>query len=116
MSKEQCPEFFADELGGIMLGFPMSKLTFSAIKNVGTDGSIDRANVITLAIPTQALFNACKAVMDKARHNQEMILGGASASEANLLVSLQSEPAVSLPKTSTVTKKKLRRPKAIPNK
>lgn len=115
MSKEQYPEIFADELAGIMFGFPISKLTFVAVKQVGADGAAEKAKVLTLTISTQALLNACNLVLDNARENQELILGGASASEAKLLESLQSGEAASLTKTSTVTPKKAKTTKAIKN-
>lgn len=106
MNKEQYPEIFSDELAGLMFGYPISKLTFVAVKQVGADGSAEKAKVLTLSIPTQSLLNACNLIMDNARKNQEIILGAASASEANLLASLQSGTDIALTKKTTVASKK----------
>lgn len=116
MNKEQYPEIFTDELAGIMFGYPISKLTFVAVKQVGTDGSAEKAKVLTLTIPTQSLINACNLVLDNARKNQKVILDGASASEAKLLESLQSEAVVSLTKTPTVTPKKAKAARVVKGK
>ncbi|MEO6423619.1 MAG: hypothetical protein ABIR84_13355 [Candidatus Nitrotoga sp.] len=112
MLNARFPEIFADELAEIMLGYPISKLTFIAVKKFGTDGIIEKDQVLTLSIPTQSLLDACQMVLDNANRNQDFILNGASTSEGKLLKLLKNE-AVSKTKTSTVEKKPTKATKAI---
>lgn len=116
MNKEQHPEIFTDELAGIMFGYPVSKLTFVAVKQVGDDGSAEKTQVLTLTIPTQSLINACNLILDNARMNQKVILDGASTSEAKLLESLRGDATVSLTETPTVMSKKAKTARAVKGK
>lgn len=104
MSKEQHPEIFADELSGMMLGYPVSKLTFSAAKQSGNDGAVEKNNVLTLTLSTHNLLSACKLILNNASDNQDLILSGASTSEEKLLALLQSEEPSTL--TAMPVKKK----------
>ena len=116
MDKEQYPEIFTDELAGLMLGYPISKLTFATVKQGKTDSSAEKVQALTLTIPTQSLLNACNLILDSARKNQGMILDGASTSEAKLLESLQNGAAASLTKTPTATPKKAKTTRVVKEK
>jgi hypothetical protein len=116
VSNEQYPEIFVDELGGLMLGYPISKLTFVAARQVGADGAVVKNKVLTLSISTQSLLNTCKLVLNNARENQELILTGASTSEEKLLIALQNEAALTSTKAAAVAQKKDRAIKVIKSK
>lgn len=88
MSTEQPPEIFADELAGMMLGYPISKLTFAAARQGAPNGEIEKAQVLTLSIPTLSLLTSCKLILDNAAENQELIVGVASSSQEKLFAFL----------------------------
>ncbi len=85
MRADQNPEIFADELSGMMLGYPVSKLFFSSASQEGAAGEIAKSKVLTLSIPTQSLLSACKLILDHAIENQELIHSAASVSEESIL-------------------------------
>lgn len=113
MSNEIFPEIFVDELAGILLGYPTSKLTFVAARQVGTSGAIEKAKVLTLSISTQNLLNACNMVLDHAKENQALIINGASESTEKLLASLHRVAVDTPEKTASVPQKKTKVVKAI---
>jgi len=113
VSKECHPEIFADELAGIMLGYPTSKLTFAAIRQGGTNGEVAKTNVLTLSISTQVLIDACNLVLNHAKTNQDLILNSASESAGKLISSLQRDTVGATTKTVAASQKKTRVAKAV---
>lgn len=109
---EQYPEIFADELAGMMLGYPVSKLTFVTATQSGENGTIEKTKVLSLAIPTQSLLNSCKLILDNALENQELIISMASVSEEKVLAVLSTVSAIS--QNTTEVKKKTKAPKKSP--
>lgn len=66
-------ELYADALDGILLGYPVTKLTFVTTlkdESVNTDTQINR-NVVTLTVPTIAIVDACHKILDNIRENRK---------------------------------------------
>jgi hypothetical protein len=112
VSNDLHTEIFADELGGILLSYPISKLTFVTAQQIGSGGDVEKIKVLTLTLSTQNLINACKLVLANARENQELILSSASVSEKKLLTLLQSETVATSNTSAPVAKKQPKTTKA----
>jgi hypothetical protein len=94
-------EVYVDQLGGIMLGYPTSKLTFVSLRqnqsSDPTNAAPDQRHAVTVTIPTQSLMNACNAISKSIRENQDALLENAQEStkllEEALLASVKASSA-----------------------
>jgi hypothetical protein len=106
MSEQQIPEFYVDELSNIMLGYPTSKLTFSSIREIIKTGEGEKLNVLTIAIPTIMLVNACNFALSQVQANQSALIIAASEASENLSSAIQLIELPSAEKKGVVAKKK----------
>lgn len=81
--KAENPELYVDSLGGVMLGYPVSKLTFITVVQNGhsesdsepnDNTSVVKKDVVTLTIPTAALIDACQKILDNLQENKETLV------------------------------------------
>lgn len=77
-------EFYADDIGGIMIGYPISKITFSSVQHAEKD-QVESRKVITLSMPTHALIKVCSAFIKSAEDNQDAIISAIKESELQIL-------------------------------
>lgn len=100
MSNEVPIEIFVDDLGAIMLGQPISKLTFVSMQQNGDPNDAPRqAARVVITMTTQALINACNVILKNVHENRD----GLVVSAENNLTTLKS----SLPLESPLQKEKL---------
>lgn len=74
-------EIYVDNLSGIMLGYPTSKLTFVTIRQDNPNNDPENlatgpgpVPVLTVTMSTQTLINVCNAVLGDIRVNQDALL------------------------------------------
>lgn len=103
-------EVYVDDLGGIMLGYPTSKLTFVTLRQ---DSSIDPANptpgqapALTVTMSTQALINACNTILANVRSNQDVLVA-ATQKAAEVLTASLVEPQTPPPQPKLTKPKKV---------
>lgn len=105
MSENQFPEIYADELAGIMLGFPMSKLTFTSSRQLGSDGKVIKTNVLTVTISTQSLIKGLNFAHDYVQENKLGLLASASEASENISISIQKNMTPKVEKKVAAAKK-----------
>lgn len=93
MSNEKPIEIYVDDLGGIMLGQPISKLTFVTMQQNGNpnDAPVQMPRVV-VTMTTQALINACKTILKNIEANREILIEGAQQNLVTLTNSLSASP------------------------
>ena len=76
-------EVYVDALGGIMLGYPVSKVTFVTILQNGSEqsetmasdkASVTQKDVVTISIPTAALINTCRTILNNLESNKDELI------------------------------------------
>ncbi|QTR55405.1 hypothetical protein [Thiothrix unzii] len=77
-------ELYADSVKGMMIGYPISKITFSSIQNT-EDDQVESRKVVTLSMPTHALIKICATFIKSAEDNQGAILSAIKESEEKIL-------------------------------
>lgn len=92
MSESTHLEVYVDQLGGIMLGYPTSKLTFVSLRqgqsSDPTNATPDQRHAVTVTMSTQSLINACNAISKNISENQEALLENAQESTKLLAATL----------------------------
>lgn len=70
---DNMPEIFADGISHILMGNPMSKLTFHSVTNFSfdDDASETRVGVLRLTIPTPSLLELCRNILLTAQSSLE---------------------------------------------
>lgn len=95
MSDKNLPEIFADSLSSVMVGYPISKISFrTATQNL--EGSFEYERNLVLAIPTASLAEACKVIIENFNENHEALTAGAKTHQIefeNILQSINSQPS-----------------------
>lgn len=95
MSKDVPVEIFVDDLGGIMLGQPISKLTFVSMQQNGDPDSTPlQTPRVVITMTTQALINACNVILKNVHENKGGLVISAESNLANLKSSLPLESSV----------------------
>lgn len=84
-------EIFVDELDSFMFGACVSKLSFSSFRQglKPDNQSILKEPVVTIAIPTGALLEACKAIIQSSLENNEAIVEGAEQANVKMRALIQ---------------------------
>lgn len=113
MNEQKVPEFYVDELSNMLLGYPISKLTFSTIGQAGASEQPNKERVLTIAISTASLAQACNFALTQIKANQNALI--ASASEGpdmlNNLIQGIELPAAAEKKVATIKKSRLSKSK-----
>lgn len=91
MSPEGIKEIYVDELTSLMLGYPISKISFSSTKQVTTVGDTKKTEVMTVAIPTNVLLQTCNFVVNHIQNNQEYLLNAAQENSKQLATLMQNK-------------------------
>lgn len=96
-------EIFADELDGVLVGYPISKIRFVSTMGIDDDGNQITEKVLTIAMPTEALIKACMEISKNAENDMGMLLEMAEESATSLRkaiqVNAQNKPAIKVKKS-----------------
>jgi len=84
-------EIFVDELDSFMFGACVTKLSFSSFRQglKPDDQTVLKEPVVTLAIPTAALLEACKAIVESSLNNKAAIIDGSEQANAKMRALIQ---------------------------
>lgn len=101
--KNLTPELYVDALGGVMLGYPICKLTFvtishgngnaqdsSSVSESDDTSNVAKNNAITITIPTAALIDACQKIIENLKENEQGLVA-AQEKTAKLMEALLSK-------------------------
>lgn len=99
--KNLTPELYVDALGGVMLGYPICKLTFvtishgnaqdsSSVSESDNASNVAKNNAITITIPTAALIDACQKIIENLKENEQGLVA-AQEKTAKLMEALLSK-------------------------
>lgn len=77
-------EIYADEIDGVLVGYPVSKVRFVSTNSINNEGQPVSETVLMLAIPTDALIAGCKTIINNAEGEITDLIALAEASTNRL--------------------------------
>ena len=123
---DQMPELFTDGVSQLLMGSPISKLTFHSVTNPAGPGDVfeQRTGVLRLIIPTPVLLEMCRNILLGAQSSLDLFGDAGKQIDARVRtlmsgVNIMKLPAEENPKPLAETKritmpKAKMQPKALP--
>lgn len=105
MSNKQCVEIFADDIMGVMLGYPMSKLTFASSVQTEPNGKASKIPVVAITMSTQSMVTALNFVLEHVNMNKGSLMDSASESAGKMLNTLEQKAIQKVEKKKAPIKK-----------
>lgn len=66
-------EIYADDIDGVLIGYPMAKIRFNSTRGISENGEPIEETVLTVAIPLESLLKACRNIIDNAESDIDML-------------------------------------------
>jgi len=85
---DDMPEFFADGISHMLMGNPITKLTFHSVTNPArpnNDGVEHRKGVLLLTMPTAVLLEVCRNILSSAQSSIDNLSEGGKKIDARIL-------------------------------
>lgn len=84
-------EIYVDRLKRVIVGYPMSKVEFLSVIDVGDDKKSITQKVVTITMPTASLVKTCRMILNNAEKDSAQLLDAAKVAVQNFAESLVAE-------------------------